>query len=668
MGKTKKQLFLTIVVSLVCSFALFGQQIKHEDYNLKSDQLSKKLYKSSVQIAETDVIEIPIQNPEPFLAVGFKAMFADKSPNAVFEIRSSLDGSEWTDWQKVDEDDTGLMQTEEFFGELSFLDKETKFVQLRVKLSDVDLNELKLSFISPGKTKAENLSLSKSGSAVETKTIDRPNFVSRKSWGCPQSEHVSSRSLTDVTHLIVHHSAGSTFSSDFAAVVRSYWDYHVNGHGWADIGYNWLVDRNGVLYKGRAWKSSTEENVRGAHNSGKNGNTAGICFIGNYETNTPSEEGLDKLAGIMAFLCDKYGIDPMSQSYHAAIGRVNDNIDGHGQSGGGTACPGRKVIDKLNEIRQNTQNKIIDITAAPEVVEWFPTAEIDSLNPSMPISIEFSHPMADQTVVSAFSIEPEVEGSFSWNENGNELTFTPSTKFDPTTEYSVKITTSAKSRWIMPLNEEFNLSFVTKDKNKLSLISYYPEQNETEVPTDVRVELKFDNAVVSTSLGGNIRFVDEDDNDIGIDVETNKYSDGIVAFTPKYGLDKGSDYFVKLRDGIKDSYGFTFGREFEIKFTTKSATDIVEEEGIPSKYMLHQNFPNPFNPTTNIKFSIPEAANVKLEIFNSLGKTEKILVNEYLSPGTHKVQFNAAGYPSGVYLYKLTTNNYSSVKKLILIK
>ena len=57
-----------------------------------------------------------------------------------------------------------------------------------------------------------------------------------------------------VTHLWVHHSAGQTNSRDFAAVVRAYFTYHTQTHGWADIGYNWLVDPRGTLYQGRAFR------------------------------------------------------------------------------------------------------------------------------------------------------------------------------------------------------------------------------------------------------------------------------------------------------------------------------------------------------------------------------------------------------------------------------
>lgn len=332
----------------LCGYVTYGA-IQHHELNLISHHLIIKT-EEPVPAYETFIIQAPFSQPEPFWTLGFKALLPQESPG-VFEQRSSRDGTKWGTWTRIEEDDLGAMGTQEFFSKLIFFEKDIRFVQLRVKLVTEPLQEWNLFFTSPGKTATQKLKI--------TKSIDRPSFVSRKSWGCPQAEHVSSRELTYVTHIVVHHSAANTISNDFAAVVRSYWDYHVNGHKWDDIGYNWLVDKNGVLYKGRAWKNAFEEHVKGAHNSKKNSNTVGICLIGNYQQYTPSVKSLDKLTSLMAFLSSKYGIDPVAQRYHTALRRVNNTITGHKQSGGGTLCPGKNIIGQLNKLRENTKNKIL---------------------------------------------------------------------------------------------------------------------------------------------------------------------------------------------------------------------------------------------------------------------------------------------------------------------
>lgn len=89
---------------------------------------------------------------------------------------------------------------------------------------------------------------------------------------------------------------------------------------------------------------------------------------------------------------------------------------------------------------------------------------------------------------------------------------------------------------------------------------------------------------------------------------------------------------------------------------------------IPTEYILEQNYPNPFNPSTKIKYSIPNNENVKLSIYNLLGEEIAILVDAQQAAGGYEVQFNAADLPSGIYIYRLQTNNFSSIKKLTVIK
>ena len=89
---------------------------------------------------------------------------------------------------------------------------------------------------------------------------------------------------------------------------------------------------------------------------------------------------------------------------------------------------------------------------------------------------------------------------------------------------------------------------------------------------------------------------------------------------------------------------------------------------VPSKYNLSQNYPNPFNPTTNIKFDIPKNEFATMKVYDMLGKEITTLVNEKLNAGTYSVDWNASEYPSGVYFYRLQTDSYTEVKKMILTK
>ncbi len=92
------------------------------------------------------------------------------------------------------------------------------------------------------------------------------------------------------------------------------------------------------------------------------------------------------------------------------------------------------------------------------------------------------------------------------------------------------------------------------------------------------------------------------------------------------------------------------------------------QHAAPLSFSLEQNYPNPFNPSTTISYSLPTSSNVRIEIFNVLGKKVATLVNGYEYAGNHKVDWNAGRFASGIYFYKLSANNFSQVKKMILLK
>ena len=87
-----------------------------------------------------------------------------------------------------------------------------------------------------------------------------------------------------------------------------------------------------------------------------------------------------------------------------------------------------------------------------------------------------------------------------------------------------------------------------------------------------------------------------------------------------------------------------------------------------TSFSLLQNYPNPFNPNTTIGFSLPNAENVSLKVYTLLGEQVAELVNRRLEAGIHRIDWNAANMPNGVYLYVLKAGNYREVRKAILMK
>ncbi len=89
---------------------------------------------------------------------------------------------------------------------------------------------------------------------------------------------------------------------------------------------------------------------------------------------------------------------------------------------------------------------------------------------------------------------------------------------------------------------------------------------------------------------------------------------------------------------------------------------------LPKKFALSQNFPNPFNPTTKIKFDVPRNGNVLLEVYNNLGQVVKTLHNGYTNAGYYETNFDGSGLTSGIYYYKMTSQDFVQTKKMILVK
>ena len=120
-----------------------------------------------------------------------------------------------------------------------------------------------------------------------------------------------------------------------------------------------------------------------------------------------------------------------------------------------------------------------------------------------------------------------------------------------------------------------------------------------------------------------------------------------------------------------ENNGWVVGDNGIILHTTNGGVSFVEEEQtgeMPTEFLLSQNYPNPFNPSTKIKYSIPQTSLVQLKVFDVLGNEIETLINEEKPVGTYELTWNAASLPSGVYFYQLKAEEYSAVKKMILIK
>ncbi|MCZ7609342.1 MAG: T9SS type A sorting domain-containing protein [Ignavibacterium sp.] len=115
----------------------------------------------------------------------------------------------------------------------------------------------------------------------------------------------------------------------------------------------------------------------------------------------------------------------------------------------------------------------------------------------------------------------------------------------------------------------------------------------------------------------------------------------------------------------------TVGRyETDTTFVAKqnNLAKLNEQPIVPTENKLYDNYPNPFNPSTIIKYSLKDDGKVSLKIFNSLGEEVRTLVNEIKPAGNYEVEFNASELPSGIYIYNIQAGEYISSKKMVLLK
>jgi hypothetical protein len=143
---------------------------------------------------------------------------------------------------------------------------------------------------------------------------------------------------------------------------------------------------------------------------------------------------------------------------------------------------------------------------------------------------------------------------------------------------------------------------------------------------------------------------------------------GLVDTTLAYSnLLYNTFYFWKVRAINQFGIGnWSSTWTFKTKLDPSSIDEITS---IADVYMLEQNYPNPFNPSTQIRFNLTDPGFVNLKVYNLLGEeVVKLINNEFYNSGSYEAAFDATNLPSGIYLYRISVNNFSASRKMILIK
>ena len=158
---------------------------------------------------------------------------------------------------------------------------------------------------------------------------------------------------------------------------------------------------------------------------------------------------------------------------------------------------------------------------------------------------------------------------------------------------------------------------------------------------------------------------------------------GDSLFVPKIGMTIPIDFSLNDRDGKTGQYAreglvaysylnnnSSYQNQYNWAYTWYGSgpSGVQQDDAIPRTFELSQNYPNPFNPTTKIKYSIPEAGKVSLKLFDILGREVMTVLDQFQVAGSYTATLDASKLATGVYMYKLESGSFRSVKKMILLK
>lgn len=286
--------------------------------------------------------------------------------DVIVQVRVRED-SGWSDWETPGVTDEGPQggTTESSTARLGtnpLVTDGATAIQVRVDTTNGQpLPDVRVTTINPGSSSADDDLVPHTPAASASAAATMPTIITRKQWGADESLRGSTTYNTTVKAITIHHTASSNDYTEAtaAAQIRGIYAYDTKGLGWSDIAYNFLVDKFGRIYEGRA--GSITQAVRGAHAMGFNTNTMGVAALGNYETTAAPAVMVDSIAKVAGWKLSQYGVDPTATTkltsaggtgtkFAAGVVATLSTVNAH-QNTSYTACPGKNLYPMMATIR-----------------------------------------------------------------------------------------------------------------------------------------------------------------------------------------------------------------------------------------------------------------------------------------------------------------------------
>ncbi|MCA0387373.1 MAG: T9SS type A sorting domain-containing protein [Bacteroidetes bacterium] len=214
------------------------------------------------------------------------------------------------------------------------------------------------------------------------------------------------------------------------------------------------------------------------------------------------------------------------------------------------------------------------------------------------------------------------------------------------------------------VRNDYNTSNTQYSHTLAANIAFIPNSSDAPLPVELT---SFTAKSSGTTVTLNWETKTEVDNN-GFEVERSTNGNWQkIGFVEGHGTANSPKYYSFVDNGAIGNRVQYRLKQIDNDGTTEYSS-VVEVELNPTNFALYQNYPNPFNPSTMIRFSMPVSGTVALNVFNTLGEKVATLFNGQMEAGYHEVSFDAKNLPSGLYFYEIKTGDFSSIKKMILMK